>query len=267
MKGYVRFDMKKLLVLLLCLSMAIFGGCKAKTAETDYPEGKTELSDFSEKDIAVTEFGKNIFLVKNNYTSESDVSYAWTIIDYDGENVAKEGYSDSREYAADFGELEKKDYIIKAFVKDNDGNKKSIKAVGIIYDKWNDEFIFDENFNSVELTDFESERYGEFFDLSAKDFSYEQLSENEFVFENNYENNKSGFYQYAWYVINADTKETIFKTSWSEENTFDYTFDSAEGMSFILKGFIMDEVENKSSLNFMELCFNSDGVIEIVVEE
>lgn len=94
-------------------------------------ENATDISAFTSESFEVKISQNTIFL--ENKFSASDILYAWYVIDLNSNlPIVKENYSESNVYKYEV--LSRGNYKIEAFIKFNNGERKSVPAIEFSYD-------------------------------------------------------------------------------------------------------------------------------------
>lgn len=138
---------KKYLLFLSVLIFLFLTGCSIPNLyDVDLPESSSQLqstqastsnddsdfsSDFTSEDFDIKIENKSV-IITNKYVND-DITYAWYVIDNNtNEAIIKESYTASNFYK--FSPTIAGTFKIQSYIKDRNGNRKSIIAITISYD-------------------------------------------------------------------------------------------------------------------------------------
>lgn len=139
------------------------------------------------------------------------------------------------------------DFITVITIEDENGNVMDINSID--FDKDKKEFaIIKSDGTNFNLTLTERKR------IYAKDVSVNKIGKNEFEFINN---NIGDDLSYAWYVIDKDASNVIYKTDYTEENKFIYEFD--DGKEYIIKSYVKNKSGQRKQAIIADIAYNSEN--------
>jgi hypothetical protein len=176
-------------------------------------------------------FDGNNMKIVNNSNNKNISKYAWYITNAKTRNVYKEDYSSKNEF--EYKLDGKSNYYLTGYEIYNDGTRDSsdFAVAALKNGKYECEYKKDENI----------------FDSTS--FKITNVDDSSFKFANNFKTDDD--ISYAWYIIDADTKTTIDKITYSKHNELDYTFKS--GKNYIVRGYIKGEKTEATGVDFVKI--------------